>query len=292
MPKKKYHFKTKDEMEREIENGAIKYLQMDYKNKNKNKIRNNRVFKSSGVDEGELKKKIYNKSMNQKEKKNLNKNKSYEKNRYINDAKNKNINESTNRNKNMKNKKPKLNSSTTINSSTNDINAKRNKNNDYNETLSNDYLYPNKKNKEFNIFQKEYKNILKFNKKLRNDSQENNKENKNNKSKRYPFGLTMENNKSIDNDDSDEMLNDFHCKDCKLHKGNSMPKKYLCNFKDCPHEDKKSIVKYNPKKYNVAPSTTNYTNTETPKTTFPGKYKNNNSKRKGYSRELTRMNNK
>ena len=290
IPKKKYHFKTKDEMEKEIENGAIKYLQMDYKNKNKNKIRNNRVFKSSGVDEGELKKKIYNKSMSQKEKKNLSKNRSLEKNKYLNEAQNRN--ENTNRNQNMKNKKPKFNSSTTINSSTNDINVRRNKNNDYNDSLSNDYLYPNKKNKEFNLFQKEYKNILKFNKKLKNDSQENNKENKNNKNKRYPFGLTLENNKSNDNDDSDEMLMDSHYKDCKLHKGNSMPKKYLCNFKDCPHEDKKSLVKYNPKKYNAVQSTTNYTNTETPKTTFPGKYKNNNSKRKGYSRELTRMNNK
>ena len=290
IPKKKYHFKTKDEMEKEIENGAIKYLQLDCKNKNKNKIRNNRVFKSSGVDEGELKKKIYNKSMSQKEKKNLSKNRSLEKNKYLNEAQNRN--ENTNRNQNMKNKKPKFNSSTTINSSTNDINVRRNKNNDYNDSLSNDYLYPNKKNKEFNIFQKEYKNILKFNKKLRIDSQENNKENKNNKNKRYPFGLTLENNKSNDNDDSDEMLMDSHYKDCKLHKGNSMPKKYLCNFKDCPHEDKKSLVKYNPKKYNAVQSTTNYTNTETPKTTFPGKYKNNNSKRKGYSRELTRMNNK
>ena len=142
-------------------------------------------------------------------------------------------------------------------------------------------------------FIKIHKNILKFNKKLRNDSQENTKENKNNtKNKRYPFGLTMENNKSNYNDDSDEISNDFHCKDCKLHKGNSMPKKYLCNFKDCPHEDKKSLVKYNPKKYNAVPSTTNYTNTETPITSFPGKYKKNNSKIKGYSRELTRMNNK
>ena len=296
MPKKKYHFKTKEEMEREIENGAIKYLQMDYKNKNKNKIRNNRVFKSSGVDEGELKKKIYHKSMDRKEIKNLNKNKSLEKNRHLNEAQNRNINTNrntnTNRNQNMKNKKSKLNSSTTINSSTNDINVKRNKNKDYNNTLSNDYLYPNKKNKEFNLFQKEYKNILKFNKKLRTDSQENNKENRENKNKRIPFGLTIENNKSNYNDDSDEMLDDSHSKDCKLHKGNSMPKKYLCNFKDCHHEDKKSLVKYNPKKYNAAPSTTNYTNTETPKTTFPGKYINNNSKRKGYSRELTRMNNK
>ena len=290
MPKKKYHFKTKEEMEKEIENGAIKYLQMDYKNKNKNKIRNNRVFKSSGVDEGELKKKIYNKSIGQKDKKNLPKNRSLEKNKYSNEAKNRN--ENTNRNQNVKNKKPNFNSSTTINSSSIDNNVRRNKNNDYNNTISNDYLYPNKKNKEFNLFQKEYKNILKFNKKLRNDSQENNKENKNNKSKRYPFGLTMENNKSDDNDDSDEMYNDSHYKDNKLYKGNSMPKNYLCNFKDCPHEDKKNLVKYNPKKYNAVPSTTNYTNTETPKTTFPGKYKNNNSKVKGYSRELTRMNNK
>ena len=96
--------------------------------------------------------------MSQKEKKNLSKNRSLEKNKYLNEAQNRN--ENTNRNQNMKNKKPKFNSSTTINSSTNDINVRRNKNNDYNDSLSNDYLYPNKKNKEFNLFQKEYRAAL------------------------------------------------------------------------------------------------------------------------------------
>ena len=73
-----------------------------------------------------------------------------------------------------------------------------------------------------------------------------------------------------------------------------MPKKYACNFKACPaNEDKKKFNIFYPKKYNVI-SSTNYTNTDTPKnttkTTFHGKHVNNNSKLKGYSRELSRIN--
>ena len=298
MPKKKnknssYHFKTQDEREKEIEYGAIKYLQHDYKNKSKNKIRNNRVFKSSGVDENSLRKKIYNKSIDKKDKK-YNYDKNLEKNKYLNEIKNQN----GNRNQKIKNKKPnKINSSTTINSSSNEYNRIKKNNNEDDSSLSSS-LYQNNKNNEFNVFKKEYKKIIKFNKKLRDDFMKNNEETKKNDNyQRYPLRITTEDNKSEDNDESEQMCDDSHCKECTYHKGvHSMPKKYICNFKPCAvNDEKKNLVKFNPKKYNII-SSTNYTNTETPenttKITFPGKYKNNNSKIKGNSRELTRVNNK
>ena len=127
---------------------------------------------------------------------------------------------------------------------------------------------------------------MKFNKKLRNDSQEN-----------------RVNQKYLKYNNSDE--NDHICTDCQYSKYkeckyqrdlHSMPKKYMNNIRNTENDEKKYFVKFNPnKKYNGI-STTNYTNTDTPKNTtktaFHGRQQTNNSRLKVYSRKLTKNNNK
>ena len=217
MPKRKnknqsYRFKTKEERDKKIEDGAIKYLQNDYKNKNK--LDNKDFSKNKPKKQTSLKKKIYNKSVNSK----MN-------DKDFDNAKNK--------------KQNKLNSNTTKTSSNSEYLNKFVKN----DSLSINSSYNNNKNNnnEHSVFQNEFQKIMKFNKKLRNDSQEN-----------------RANQKYLNYNNSDE--NDHICtdcqyskyKECKNHRDlHSMPKKYMNNIRNTENDEKKYFVKFNPnKKYN------------------------------------------
>ena len=159
------------------------------------------------------------------------------------------------------------------------MNENKNKNNNIDSSSK----YQNNKNKKYNVFQNEFQKIMKFNKKLKDEHKENN--NKDNNNKKNPLRIKTEEDQ-YDNRYENEDL----CTDCRYSKNKicsyhrniySMPKKYTCNFQNCPeNKDKKSFMKYNIKKTNIA--TTNYTNTDTPKntpkTSFPDKHKNYNSK--------------
>ena len=306
VPKKRsknisYRFKTKDEREKELEYNAKRYLQNEYKNKSKNK--NNIIFSNNNIDIISPKKKLHNKSTDKKQIESRYKIDKYlEKNKYLNDIKIQN--EYQNRNQKRKNKKIKQNSSTTINSSF----SENNNNNNYNynnRLIKNESLYnnsiqkSNNKKSGKNTFQNEFKKIMQFNKKIKSESQENNKLHKNYINyQKNPLQITTENNNYEYNEDSENMCTDCRFsknKKCVYHRSTrSMPKKYTCNFKACPaNDEKKKFNIFYPKKYNVI-SSTNYTNTDTPKnttkTTFHGKHVNNNSKLKGYSRELSRIN--
>ena len=293
VPKKKnknqsYRFKTKEEREKEIEIGAIKYLQNDYKNKSKNKLDNQKESKFKGKGQTSLTKKIYNKSVVPKiTGNNFEYEKYLEKSRYLNEIKYKNGKRNTKDKKANKN-----NSNTTKNTSSNEY---------YKKFLNNDSLSivssnVNNKNNDNSVFQNEFKKIIKFNKKLRKDSQDIS-DNKNSIKYKNQLNIKTEENKYNDNDESAPIFTDCQYnkyKEYGYHRNiNSMPKKYInTNIKYCPeNEQKQNFNKYNPnRKYNVIPST-NYTNTESPKNTFHGK-QNNNSRLKVYSRELNKKNNK
>ena len=256
--KSSYRFKTKEEREKELEDGAMKYL----KNKSKNKLNKNEIYGMSGIDEISLKKRPYNKSIEQKKKEK--KYNSLEKNKY----------KIMNRNQKRKIKDPKkINSITTKNSS-------------FDSSLNNSLNRFRKKNN--GVFQNEFQKIIKFNKRLNNENIENSQVYKNNNNtKRNPLRIQTEENK-YDNNESEHIITDFdfnkYRRDIGNNKNNySIPKKYNYN------EERKNIRKNNPKRYNGIP-TTNYTNTDTPKNTFQSK--NNNSKLKIYSREITKANNK
>ena len=281
-------FKTKEERDKEIENGALKYLQNDYKNKNKLEYNNSPKFKRKG--QTTLRKRIYNKSVEPKTTENNFQYEKYlEKNRYLNEIKSKN----GKRNTKEKNKKPNKNiSNTTKNSSNSEYIIKFLKNDSLSISSSN----INNKNNDNSVFQNEFKKIMKFNKKARKDSQDTS-DNKNNIKYKSRLNIKTEENKYNDNDDSVPVYTDNQYKNYKesgFHRNiHSLPKKNInTNVKYSPeNEQKQYFIKFNPnRKYNGI-STTNYTNTESPKNTFHGK-QNNNSRLKIYSRELNKNINK
>lgn len=280
---KSYNFKTKEEREKELEEGAIKYLKNEYKNKNKSG--NYKNINGNGKGYILPKKKVYNKSTDNKKNENFNLNKYLKNNKYLNNVNNKEGK------RNEKGKKSnKFNSRTTKNSSNSGNYNKINKN-DSSLTNSNN----ENKNNEFNVFQSEFKKIMNFNKKMKNDSQENNKKNQNYKKK--SLNLKTEEIQDDNNEESEYTDTDCHnkYKEYLYHRNmHSMPKKKNNNPSYPVNEGKKYPMKNIPnRKYNAI-SSTNYTNTDTPKNTvkntFPGKQQNNNSRLKIYSRELKKNN--
>ena len=262
---KKYHFKTKDERERELEIGALKYLN-NMNNKSKSKNRYKYLYNSN--DEIISKKKRNNKSLDQN---NIRKNYKFYKNENMNERKKQNKNQYLNLRKN--NKKNKYNP--------NNINSSFDAYNNNCDFYYNDS--PNKNNnkrKSKNTFLNEYKRILEFNRKRQLESQDN-------KTLKNPSIDKTENNNYEKNDNYEQINTDYYIgKNGKYgynRNTRSMPRKYIYNYQagHVTEERKRYNNKYNPKKFNVV-STTNCTNTDTSKNTtihFQGKNKNSNSKR-------------
>ena len=180
-----YRLKSKDEREKEIENGALIYLKNDYKfkkrnikntnnsalNKGPNRNKNNifikkRIFKST--DE----KKVYNINKGDNEQKNYN-------NIYSPIIKYKNRNK-----KSSKQKEIKFNSSTTLNSTSiecNSINGKKSTKNKNKKEINKKNIKNEKQkgNNKKGLFSEEYKKIIEYNKRKNgNLSQDKNCENK------------------------------------------------------------------------------------------------------------------
>ena len=272
-----YKFKNKEEMEKEIEAGALLYLQNDYKLKKKFMDKNNdnvsiektkRIQNKNNIISNQ--KRIFKSTDEKRPNTNrfdLEKEKIFNSPKYLN----------TNRNKKAKQKAIKFNSSTTINSSSNGNNNKyikspinNIKNNTYKNSSKNEIQY--QKNNS-GLFKDEYKKIMQFNKKKLNRSQEKNYTNKNlllnidninqNDIKNFYANNPNKSNKNMDYNITSPFSNREHIQ-------------YYINPKT---GDRKypQINKYS-KKNNFIP-TTNYTNSESPRytrlITFQGKGNNN-----------------
>jgi hypothetical protein len=237
-------------------------------------IKKKRITKSTDIqNKGNKKRKDYENNL--------------EINKYLKDLMVKN--ENKNRNKKCKNKKVRYNSSSTINSSFSDYN-------NYDFLYNNLINKNNNKKKKNDIFDNEYKKIMEYNKKRRYGSQDNNNNNNYNNQMYYNsspknnFGNKTDINKYDYFDEGEHLCTDFnYAKNdkCGYHgTTHLMPKKYTCNFKECPANDDKKISNiYNPKIYNMISSTNN---TDTSKNTAKKKKNQNtkNTKTTSYPKEL------
>ena len=171
-----FRFKSKDELEKEIEAGALQYLKNEYKFKKKNMMDDDNVGSNGRINRNKnnvfVKNRIF-KSTDEKKVNNINKSDIVQENyKYINIPKNKH------RNRNRKidlQKEMKFNSSTTLNSTSIEYNSikepvhKKNKNN-INDKIKKNIV----KKDEPDLFSKEYKKIIEYNKKKKNQSQDKN----------------------------------------------------------------------------------------------------------------------
>ena len=276
-----FKFKNKEEIDKDIESGALLYLKNEYKSKNKNNKNINNTVLNGKPNRNKnniiIKKRIF-KSTDEKKINNINKSDIDQEN-YIYIPKNKVKNR--NKKKGMK-KEIKINSSTTLNSTSIEYNSnnakkaikqKKDKNNNANKNKNNIKNEKGKKNKS-DIFSKEYKKIIEYNKRKKNLSQDKNCENnylRINLDNHYESEFKSQ---YTDNPNKTSRYQEYH--------GTSPAKYQEDKYNNLKTRDKKLYpIGNNYKKNNFIP-TTNYTNSESPGNTrfitFQGRGNNIGSK--------------
>ena len=265
-----FRYKSQEERDKEIEAGALLYLKNDYKLKKKNIMDDNNIKANERINRNKNSVLIKNRIFKSTDEKKVNKiNKSnIEQDNYkiINKPKNKH----RNRNKKLDlQKEIKFNSSTTLNSTSIEYNSikepahKKAKNN-----INDKNLKKIVKKDEPDLFSKEYKKIIEYNKRKKNQSQD----------KNIP---------TSDNNYLNEMKNlyaDIQNRTSRYENNATSPP---ANREDIKYNNSKTgdrklyMIGNYYKKNNFIP-TTNYTNTETPGNTrlvtFQGRGNNYNTK--------------